>query len=187
MTNWPRGSTRSSVGESPHGSGSAGQRTRRDDGDAPTPRFFFGGGMLYDAIYLSVRRGTEGTAGTQGNRAVLRWRRPRQQDVAFAARLKRRSARIPLCTASTLPPSARRRRVAKMAAGAGGGYPAVEGIRVVAIPAVATGWRLSGWWLPGAVSGWRTSARAGEHSAPEQDGWKEDFAADCERNRRTIL
>ena len=54
-----------SVGDAPRSGRSGG---KRDDGDSQTPHYFFGGGMLYDAIFLSS---DEVLKGTQGRKAVV--------------------------------------------------------------------------------------------------------------------
>jgi VWFA-related protein len=54
-----------SVGDAPHNSGSG---RRRDDQDPQQPHFYFGGSMLYDAIFLSS---DEVLKGQQGRKAVV--------------------------------------------------------------------------------------------------------------------
>ena len=54
-----------SVGDAPHNSGSG---RKRDDQDPQQPHFFFGGSMLYDAIFLSS---DEVLKGQQGRKAVV--------------------------------------------------------------------------------------------------------------------
>ena len=54
-----------SAGEMPAQRGRGG---KRDDGDSQTPHFFFGGGMLYDAIFLSS---DEVLKGAQGRKAIV--------------------------------------------------------------------------------------------------------------------
>ena len=176
-----------SVGESARDSG-GGQRGGHggDSTDGSRPRFFFGGGMLYDAIFLSA---DEVLKGQQGRKAIVLFSdgedRDSKMSLSRAIEAAQRADTIVYCV--YVAPEREEQEGGENGGGRGGGYP---GWRV-------SGWWLSGggypgggvsgWWLPGAVSGRRASARAGEHSAREQDGWKEDSAADCERNRRTIL
>lgn len=54
-----------SVGDAPRSSGGRG---KRDDGDSQTPHYFFGGEMLYDAIFLSS---DEVLKGAQGRKAMV--------------------------------------------------------------------------------------------------------------------
>ena len=54
-----------SVGDTPHNSGSG---RKRDDEDPQQPHYFFGGSMLYDAIFLSA---DEVLKGQQGRKAVV--------------------------------------------------------------------------------------------------------------------
>jgi VWFA-related protein len=54
-----------SVGDAPHGSGSG---RKRDDTDQSHPHYFFGGGMLYDAVFLTA---DEVLKGQQGRKAVV--------------------------------------------------------------------------------------------------------------------
>jgi VWFA-related protein len=54
-----------SVGEAPNNSGSG---HKRDDEDRDHPHYFFGGGMLYDAIFLSD---DEVLKGQQGRKAIV--------------------------------------------------------------------------------------------------------------------
>jgi VWFA-related protein len=51
-----------SVGDAPRSGG------KRDDGNSQTPHYYFGGGMLYDAIFLSS---DEVLKGTQGRKAMV--------------------------------------------------------------------------------------------------------------------
>ena len=60
-----RGIDQISVGDAPHNSGSG---RKRDDGDSQTPHYFFGGSMLYDAIFLSS---DEVLKGQQGRKAMV--------------------------------------------------------------------------------------------------------------------
>ena len=85
------------------------QRRKRDEQDPNQPHYFFGGDMLYDAIFLSSN---EVLKGVQGRKALVLFSdgwiaiaRPR-----WSAPLKRRNARIRLFTVYTWPQSANNSR-----------------------------------------------------------------------------